>query len=282
MTTIFGDTPGNLTDRQNGSDQSLIERQDVSTNDSYIIYGDASALKDKSVGGNDVLDFTGDGDGLGVGHLLIGDGGEMYDRSRGGDDVLTATGDYFIVLYGDGASMYDNSKGGDDILTVTGNFFNFLYGDGAFMYENSKGGDDILTAEGNDNTLFGDASFMFGDAVGGDDHLTAMGSNNTLYGDAGTMLDNAMGGADTFHFNGEGGTNTIGDFRSGDGDKISIDGTGLSWADLSLFITTGDFTGLGAAGQDTRIDIGEALGEGSSVIIVAGVTDLQESDFLFV
>lgn len=62
-------------------------------------------------------------------------------------------------------------------------------------------------------------------------------------------------------------------FDRTEGDVIGLSGTGLtSFDDLPGHIITNG---------DSVIDLGAALGEGSSVIIVAGVTDLEEADFLF-
>jgi len=72
-------------------------------------------------------------------------------------------------------------------------------------------------------TNIGDARTMSGFATGG---------NGTLYGDAEIMLNSATGGFDTFVFSLGDDNDTIGDFRSTDGDQIDIKADSFDFSKL--------------------------------------------------
>jgi hypothetical protein len=140
---------------------------------------------------------------------------------------------------------------------------------------------------------------MYGSSTGGNDSLTSTGSNNQLWGDAERMSGSSVGGADTFVFGSENGTATIMDFRRTEGisgterDQIDLTaalvsgGGALSWGDLDTdgiggMLDDGDAF-VTIVGGDTLIDLGLAAGGPAdvNVLTVAGVTDLEESDFIF-
>ena len=120
-------TPGDLTDHQWGTDDTL-----TGDDTNKIWFGDAGgSMFDFSKGGNDTFygfstpEFVAQ-------NTFYGDaGGNMSDHSKGGDDAFI--GGAFSsnsVFYGDASgNMSDHSEGGND--TLLGGFFgsNTFYGD---------------------------------------------------------------------------------------------------------------------------------------------------------
>lgn len=185
---------------------------------------------------------------------------------------------------------------GDDALTGDGKMQVTFGGPSSFV-----GGDDTLKGGAGSDTLTGDGTAVFdttsGTLKGGDDRLLGGSGADILWGDGsvggsdgnwGQSFSRVLdGGADTFVFGDTDGKDTIMDFRHADGDRIELNGTGLTWADLDS-----DGSGLLGAGDafvtltngSSVIDLGAATEHAAGLhqVVVAGVTDLAAGDFLFV
>jgi serralysin len=159
--------------------------------------------------------------------------------------MLTGGTGQINVLYGDAAVMDGNTVGGDD--TLIGNTIpgvvppteNVLMGDAGDMSGNAIGGNDTLIAAGTGiNALYGDAHSMDGNAQGGNDVLISGPGNDMMWGDAAIIngvaasptapTGNVKTGADTFVFGPNSGTDTIGDFRQSDGDRLDVSAYGFT------------------------------------------------------
>jgi Ca2+-binding RTX toxin-like protein len=206
----------------------------------------------------------------------------MHDHASGGDDTLTANGGRSNTLFGDAFSMTDDTRGGDDTLTGSSGFFPAtLYGDANTMSGNARGGNDTLTGvapAGGNTVLYGDAFSMSGNARGGDDTLISSNGNDQMWGDAAVIngvaasptadTGNVRTGADTFVFAPNSGTDTIGDFRQSDHDRIDVSAYGFT--SLVGMIISFD-------GTNTKI----AFDANDSVTLTGFSGTLRASDFVF-
>jgi hypothetical protein len=236
-TTVPNTQTGTLTGHQHGSDDTLLGVDDATN----VLFGDAFAMDDHAVGGNDTL-TRGSSLSADTSNTLYGDAFDMTDHALGGNDTLfgganlSTASTVTNVLFGDAFHMDDHATGGADTLTGgdnasrgefdTSTTTNTLYGDAIDMHDFAVGGDNILVAgrgaPGNPfnatNTLFGDANTMSDNAAGGGN--TLLGGSfaiNLLTGDAGAMHDNARGGHNTL----DGGTSS---FNVLEGDAGTMDG----------------------------------------------------------
>jgi Ca2+-binding RTX toxin-like protein len=262
-------------DDSRGGDDQLTSHPGSSVNS---LYGDARVMDGNSRGGNDVLN----GGGGGLGDSLYGDAYEMHDHASGGGDTLIAIGGRSNTLFGDAFSMTDDTRGGNDTLTGSSGFFPAtLYGDANTMSGNAQGGNDTLTGvapAGSDTVLYGDAFSMSDNARGGDDTLISSNGNDHMWGDAAVINGVAASptaptgsvktGADTFVFAPNSGTDTIGDFRQSDGDRIDVSAYGFT--SLTNMMITFD-------GTNTKI----AFDSNDSVTLTGFTATLRSSDFVF-
>ena len=280
---FFGDTPGDLSGDQEGTDQFIL-----AANGEDTIYGDAGDdLRDSAKGGHDILfgeagkdtiygdagdDIKGDavgGDdiisgGSGADELYGDAGDDIKDNGKGGNDIIYGDGMEFTVngttleisegegsgkdiIYGDaGDDLEDFAMGGDDCIHG-GRGADTIYGDaGDDIKDEAMGGNDLITGGAGDDTVIGDAGDDIQDwGRGGDDHLCGEKGDDLIIGDAGDDIkDFGKGGNDVLH--GDDGNDTvIGDA----GDDIKDHGMG------------GDDMLMGGKGHDTVIgDAGDDLG----------------------
>jgi hypothetical protein len=209
-------------------------------------------------------------------------------------------------------------SGGDDTLSIgvgivvdspfTLNVFNnTLYGDSKTMRK-SSGGNDILTGadgKGSITYLYGDAQFTDGKSKAGDDTLNSGQGNDQMWGDFGSVVSrvitsnnddhedddhesehhdddddgdddhcssdvNKYAGKDTFVFFADNGKDTIFDFQRGL-DKIELKGIAGIQAFIDLI-----YAPSATQSSDLVIDLG-----GDNSIILVGVSQLYETDFMF-
>ncbi|MDI3564954.1 hypothetical protein OWC48_31650, partial [Bradyrhizobium sp. Arg816] len=117
-------TPGDLVNRQLGTDDNLIGTPDAPT-----LFGDAGgSMLDFSKGGNDTFDEIGLSNYTFYGDVV----GSIFDFAQGGDDTFNGLPMAGVTAYGDaGADMSDHSKGGNDtFLSGTGRQqINTFFGD---------------------------------------------------------------------------------------------------------------------------------------------------------
>ena len=173
--------------------------------------------------------------------LFIGDtGGDTYNTYGGNDIVFAEEGDDTI-----------NGGSGDDWL---------VGGEGADTIDGGADDDEIYGGEG-DDVLKGDA---------GEDEIYGGEGADTITGGTGDDTLTGGAGADTFVFASGDGNDTITDFTNGT-DTI----------DLSAITAITGFSDLTVTqeGDDTKIDLGENVGE----IILENFTsgDLDATDFDF-
>ena len=108
-------------------------------NNTNIIYGDAKNLKNKTVGGDDII--TGGDDG--AINYIYGDAYRMEGKSKGGADFLVGGANGATnYIFGDSYSMKGKVVGGNDLLVGVNGSKNFIYGDSYIMRDGAKGGDD--------------------------------------------------------------------------------------------------------------------------------------------
>ena len=215
------------------------------------------------------------------GDLLVGgDGSDNIEGGLGND-----------TIFGGNEDGSDSAKGKDAVVR------NILYGeadilDTAGTYD---AGNDVLVggADGS-NVMVGDVGIAGGGGIfnGGNDILiSGMNADDNMTGDFGSARGATIyGGEDTFVFGVNNGADLITDFRRTDddgvgetpeliGDKINLTATGLSWDDLAGHIN------INVIGGYTIIDLGQAIDDtamaGVDQILVSGVIDLVEADFVF-
>jgi Ca2+-binding RTX toxin-like protein len=259
-------------------------------------------------GGDDRL-YAGTGDDIMFGDGIATISGQHgpVTNLRGGDDYLHG-GAGNDIMYGDGiaeATLDGNADlyGGNDRMNG-GDGDDVMYGDGIVNGIGPRtdgrlfAGDDILNGGNGNDIIFGDGHVSPGGSnqfEGGNDMIRGGNGDDILYGDAATDLAvNALStaGADVFLFDAADGADIIMDFRfafsefNPNPDLIDLTATGLTWADLdsdgSGLLDAGD-DHIAVIGADTVIDLGDAVGTGAGVntVTVAGVTDLQLTDFIF-
>jgi len=114
----------------------------------------------------------------------------------------------------------------------------------------------------------------------GDDVLLGLAGEDVLDGGEGRNVLGGGEGADTFAVTAGDGLDVITDFVRGE-DVIDLSG----YEGLTDFEQLGEFLDTDVSEGSTTIDLGAAASEGdevgSDVLIVGGLTELAEDDFLF-
>jgi hypothetical protein len=204
-----------------------------------------------------------------------------------GDQILPGVNNEPNTLYGDAVELGGHGEtGGNDTLIGGNNSTNTLYGDAENMFGPSTGGiDTLIGGVGGTNTLYGDAFSASGPVTGGGDRLvSAANTTDHMWGDFDSIGGPASGGADIFAFRQDNGIDFINDFHLLEGDKIEI-GTLPAQAAEKIPDKAKDHIPLL---EFSDLNIQEADGnsviqfDANDSITVVGVTDLTESDFLFV
>lgn len=225
------------------------------TNNLAIAY---NAVIENATGGNGGDTLTGNE----VANVLTGNAGD--DTLTGNDGADTLYGNTGSdTLYGNvgndtlyGGQDSDTLYGGKDTDALFGNLANdYLYGNMGNDYLYGGQGDDYLHGGADNDWLEGNLS------------------NDTLVGGIGNDTLTGGGGSDTFVFSSSQGVDTVKDFLSGEGDRVSIaSGTnGITTAAAALSHLSTDTSGY------ALLD----LGDGNSVTFVGlGVTALTIGDFL--
>src|SRR5260370_17211146 len=85
LTLVPNTQTGTLTDHQQGTDDTLSGIDDASN----VLFGDAFAMDDHALGGNDRL-TGGSSNSTDVSNTLYGDAFDMTDHASGGNDTLLA------------------------------------------------------------------------------------------------------------------------------------------------------------------------------------------------
>jgi RTX calcium-binding nonapeptide repeat (4 copies) len=287
----YGDTSGTLEGTQLGGDQTLPVGRPTTPGplDTVRLFGDADALRDHAVGGDDTLDNT---DLPLNGELfLTGDARAISDFARGGDDVLVAVGNPRNTLYGDATEMSGHAEGGNDDLTggTVGARIatsNSIYGDAFSMTGDTKGGNDRVTGasgrRSSDNLLHGDAGVMSGSAQAGDDTIIGgTGSIDAMWGDAATIEgEGVLTGSDIFVVGPGNGADRVHDFEPGK-DRIDLTfyaGMGIhGFADLAPLISDTPDGSLIVFRTATESPEGTVMDS----LLMLGNHGLTEADFLF-
>src|SRR5260370_35671568 len=83
LTLVPNTQTGTLTDHQQGTDDTLSGIDDASN----VLFGDAFAMDDHALGGNDML-TGGSSNSTDVSNTLYGDAFHMTDQASGGNDTL--------------------------------------------------------------------------------------------------------------------------------------------------------------------------------------------------
>lgn len=211
-----------------------------------------------------------------------GAGQDVLYGGAGNDTLAGGTGDDVYLIEDVGDIIQENAgEGTDTAFVVVSGFtlsanveYAYLAGSAAVLTAGATGanlvanaalgsvlqggaGNDTLWSQGGNDTLNGGA---------GDDILRGSGGNDRFIG--GTGNDQIVGGsgADTFAYDASGwGYDQIFGFTRAQGDKLDFTGSGLGFADLTIY-SVGDATVV-AHGAD-RIDL-------------YGVTGLVVGDFIF-
>ncbi len=197
--------------------RDTVDARDVIFGGDIRVYGDALGVMDTgSQGGNDILWASS------LGSNLIGDASSIRDTSIGGDDQLNG-GSGNDLLFGDARdNLLGAAVGGDDVLRGRAGD-DELFGDAPRLHSTSRGGDDDLyggrettgfgamacgrgrwwvarigsisaAASGDDRILdfrHGEDTLIFEDLVPGDLDLHVVGSNtviSSVAGDSVTIL----------------------------------------------------------------------------------------------
>jgi hypothetical protein len=295
---IFGDTSGNLRHHSHAGEQTISTYTGPQT-----IVGDALALVDHAVGGDDTIAA-----GWMAPVTVIGDAVTITDHARGGDDDLNAGTETLPTALGDAVTLSGHARGGNDSVTASGgrigNPNGTGYGDSETITDHAKGGDDVVMV-GLAGTAYGDAETLSGFAIGGDDTLIGFigvipGATARMYGDGAELLDRSRGGddtlisgettnelmwgdaafvassaktgADTFAFSPNNGQDRIMDFESGK-DHIELKGFG--------FTNFADVSGLVQSTPDGALITFDTTSYGlHDSILVVGVNQLSAGDFI--
>jgi serralysin len=174
----FGDTSGDLRDH--------IEAEAQTLSGSGTLVGDANALLDHAVGGNDTLTgipLAPGGIPNSGSSVVIGDAITITDHALGGNDQISGP---TPTVYGDAITLSGHAQGGNDNIST---FFSqplvgasgVAYGDADVITDHARGGNDTVMAA----IAYGDAATITGFGQGGDDHVTVIGSPASVgYGDA--------------------------------------------------------------------------------------------------
>jgi hypothetical protein len=279
----YGDTPGTLSDRDRGGDQTVAAPTPSPTMPSVVgfvrLVGDAEILADRAQGGDDTIQT------LGVTNVLVGDAQFMKDRAQGGDDALGGGG-LNNTLYGDAVEMSGRTRGGDDVLDAPPPIgtrsasTSDLFGDAHTLSDRAEGGDDTLSGAigfaGSTARLFGDSYELLDRAQGGDDQLVSRGSApDEMWGDSSSVGPHATTGCDIFVFAPGNGRDLIHDFEQG---KDRIDLTAFAGAGIDDFGALAPRILEQADGSLVILDVGSS---GGNSVVVAGAFGLGADDFLF-
>jgi Ca2+-binding RTX toxin-like protein len=151
---------------------------------------------------------------------------------------------------GDAGDLSGNAIGGNDTLVAAGLGINALYGDAHSMEGNAQGGNDVLISGTGNDQMWGDAAIINGVAAS----PTA-------------PTGNVKTGADTFVFAPNSGTDTVGDFRQSDGDRIDVSAYGFT--SLVNMMVTFD-------GTNTKV----AFDANDSVTLAGFTGTLRTQDFV--
>ncbi|MEH2536613.1 MULTISPECIES: beta strand repeat-containing protein [unclassified Bradyrhizobium] len=217
--------------------------------------GDASVGHDTFIGVNSVIGSIFNDTYVATGFTGTSAAGSFGTfnqfKGQGGDDTITGNGNTRIV--------FSNATGGVTVDLATGN-----------VNGNASVGHDTIT--GGVNGVFGS---NFGDTLtgsSGNDFLNGNGGNDTINGGGGA--DNLFGGvgADTFVYATGGGSDFVGDFNRGQGDRIDLTGMAgiYSLADVQ--------SRASQQGSNTLID----FGNGDTITLAnIAVGSLVASDFVF-
>lgn len=289
---FFGDTRYYLYGSATGGDDVMTGGYDSENR----FFGDGSELRHSAVGGDDILTGGDESD-----NRLIGDVGWMRHTTIGGNDTLNAgDGRGFNVLWGDAYALLNQSTGGDDLLQSGNDSYAsyLLYGDAGALLHNSRGGDDTLVGGDGNSLLYGDAISLPDSAQGGDDRLISGSGSDYMFGDAFWTEGQPTTGADTFAFSENNGDDFIFDFEKGKdvievqmpgemplADKLpekalanissrAVEALTDEYAYSELVITEQYFDGHG--------DSSVVYFDAENSVTLYGVTDLSESDFVFV
>lgn len=210
----------------------------VSTQDTVIIDADAAANEvnyTASTGGFDLSD------GVSVTQMTATGTGNVF--LVGNNQVQTLTGNAGDNVLNGGGGL--NAGNGDTLVGGAGNdiyrVFNSNYNgtvtptNGDVVTEGAAAGTDTVYTSASfvlsanvENLIAADASFqtnltLIGNAS--DNQISGSFGNNVIYGGAGRDVLTGLNGKDTFHFaeTGVANADTIADFSSAQGDKISLD-----------------------------------------------------------
>lgn len=238
------------------------------------------------IGDDTISGFAGDDE-------LKGEADSDVIYSGSGNDMSWGGGDNDTVYGGSGADTVGGGEGDDRVWGGAG--FDELYGDsgdddlrGANGNDYADGGDGedlILAGAGQDTVYGGDDDDLIVGGTGADE-LHGQGGNDAIYG--GSEVDSIYGnngddtitggseddfvwggdGADRFVHDGSSwmGTETIGDFDTGEGDMLWFSGQGATAADFSVMVSD---MGAGDAGTDDAA----VMYEGNTLFVIADGAD---------
>lgn len=237
--------------------------------------------------GNDVANtLTGNG---GTDFLFGGGGNDSLYGGNGNDTIFGGTGHDYIDGGANNDTLHGNS-GSDTIITSSGT--NLIYG---------SSGADTITGGGGSDTIYGNSGNDTINGGGGSDTIYGGRGNDVLNGGNGNdILNGGMGqdtltggaGADTFVFDFVSDSwasrpDTITDFVSGT-DRIDLSGIDADLATqgddafeiVTAFTENAGQIVLATSGGNTTVQIDrDGDGVAEMAILVAGVTNLTESDF---
>ncbi|MDW8314735.1 MAG: calcium-binding protein, partial [Rhodovarius sp.] len=215
-------------------------------------------------------------------------------RGMGGDDVLWGSPFADRLEGGDGDDILRSQGGADTMIGGPGNDQFVIFDPAAVVIEQADEGYDmawigtsgwVMPGHVEVGRLFGTADSLTGSALGENlvanpergSLLIGMGGNDILWGSpfADTLVGGegddilySYGGADRFVFSAPGfGFDQISGFSRAAGARIDLSGLGLSFAAIQPGFQFGDGNGQITIGTDR--------------ILVYGVTQFLESDFIF-
>lgn len=175
----------------------------------------------------------------------------------GANTSFASSDDVYDFATLDGRVMVIWDGGGHDTIDLSGAAYGVAIDlrAGAFSSVAGSGSNNLTIAFGT----------VIEDAIGGsyDDILTGNSADNRLAGGGGDDILTGNAGADIFVFESKWGDDTITDFARGE-DLLDFSSAGLSFDQLTI----------SSSGEDTIV-----FHKGATVLL-AGVTDLDQSDFL--
>lgn len=247
--------------------------------------------------GNDSLD-GGDGNDRYVdlsGNTAVSDSGGNNNITLGaGDDVVATGGGNDVIRAGDGNNTIGDSGGsnritagmGNDTITGGSGRDTIAGGDGNNLVAAGDDNDRVQTGAGNDTVSGG----------GGADLIATGAGNDVLAGGGGA--DTLVGGlgSDTFVFAGvmDGSADLLKDFRTSDGDRISLSALTFTALDGAVDVQGRLVSAAGATPQDADDVLlfdtathrlyydADGNGAGAAVLLatLAGVPSLSASDIV--